>query len=189
MPKGPVFFGSAAALRAWFALNAATETVLVVGYRKKATGAAGITWPESVDEALCVGWIDGLRKRIDGERYQIRFSPRKPRSHWSHVNIRRVRALKSDGRMKPAGLAAFAARDKARTGRGSYEQKKPIRLTPRDLRAIRANAAAWRYYRTLPPGYLKMVSWWIVCAKKSETRARRLKRFISRCAAGRRFSW
>jgi uncharacterized protein YdeI (YjbR/CyaY-like superfamily) len=189
MPRKPVFFESAEALRLWFARHAATETELVVGYLKRETGAPSVTWPESVDEALCVGWIDGVRKRIDGRRYQIRFTPRKPRSHWSLVNLRRVAALRKAGRMRPAGLAAHTARDKTRIRRGSYEQSKPPKLRPRDLKVLRAHAAAWQYYRTLPPGYLRMVSWWIVSAKKPETRARRLERFVAMCAARRRFTW
>ena len=156
---------------------------------KRGTGAASITWPESVDEALCVGWIDGVRRRIDGERYQIRFSPRKGRSSWSNINIARVKALKAAGRMRPAGLAAFAARDKAQPPRGSYEQEQPIKLAPKDLGAIRANAKAWKYFRTLPPGYVRLVSWWVISAKKPETRARRLKAVIEKCAAGQRFTW
>lgn len=189
MARRPVFFTSAEALRRWFAQHAATERELVVGYMKKGSGKPSVTWPESVDEALCVGWIDGVRKSIDGARYQIRFTPRKSRSHWSLVNIRRVAALEAAGRMTPAGLAAFATRDETRTGRGSYEQEKPAKLARRDLAAIRAHAAAWAYFRTLPPGYLRMVSWWIVSAKKPETRARRLQAFIARCAARSRFTW
>lgn len=187
--KRPVFFESARALRQWFARHATTETEVVVGYYKRSTGRPSITWPESVDEALCVGWIDGVRNRIDDARYRIRFTPRKPRSNWSNVNIRRVAALKAAGRMKAAGLAAFAARDKAQPARGSYEQKGPIRLPPQDLRAIRANPAAWQYYRTLPQGYLRMCSWWVISAKKPETRARRLAAFIAKCEAGKRFTW
>jgi uncharacterized protein YdeI (YjbR/CyaY-like superfamily) len=189
MPRKPIFFGSARALRQWFARHARTETELIVGYMKKGTGRASVTWPESVDEALCVGWIDGVRKRIDEHRYQIRFTPRKRGSHWSHVNMRRVAALKAQGRMKSAGLAAFAARNKARTGRASYEQKKPVKLPPRDLKSMRANKAAWAYYQTLPPGYLKMMSWWIVSARKPETHAKRLKAFVDKCAARARFGW
>lgn len=185
----PIFFASAGELRRWFDRHARTEQVLVVGYMKKATGIASVTWPESVDEALCVGWIDGVRHRIDEHRYRIRFTPRKPRSKWSQVNLRRVAALRKAGRMKPAGLAAHAARDKAGTRHASYEQKKPVRLPPRDLKLVRANPAAWKYYRTLPPGYLRMCAWWIVSAKKPETRARRLGRFIDLCAANRRFTW
>jgi uncharacterized protein YdeI (YjbR/CyaY-like superfamily) len=189
MPKGPVYFESPAALRRWFARHAATESELVVGYLKRATGRPSVTWPESVDEALCVGWIDGVRKRIDGERYQIRFSPRKARSSWSNVNLARVKALKAAGRMRAAGLAAHAARDQKQLPRGSYEQKKPVRLPSKDLKAVRANAKAWKYYKTLPPGYVRLISWWVVSAKKPETRARRLKAVIEKCAAGRRFTW
>lgn len=187
--KRPVFFENARAMRQWFARHAKKETELVVGYFKRDSGRPSITWPESVDEALCVGWIDGVRNRIDDERYKIRFTPRKPRSNWSNINIRRVAALKAAGRMKPAGLAAFAARDKAQPARGSYEQKGPIRLAARELARLRANAAAWQYYRTLPPGYLRMCSWWVISAKKPETRARRLARFIAKCAARSRFTW
>jgi uncharacterized protein YdeI (YjbR/CyaY-like superfamily) len=189
MPRGPVYFESAAALRRWFARHAKTETELVVGYMKKGTGVPSVTWQESVDEALCVGWIDGVRHRIDDARYQIRFSPRKPRSNWSNINIRRVAALKAEGRMKAEGLAAFAARDRRQLPRGSYEQKKPIRLPRAALTQIRANATAWKYYRTLPPGYLRMCAWWIISAKKPETRARRLQAFIAKCAARSRFTW
>jgi uncharacterized protein YdeI (YjbR/CyaY-like superfamily) len=187
--KRPIYFASADALRRWFANNASTETELVVGYLKRATGAGGITWPESVDEALCVGWIDGLRKRVDERRYQIRFTPRKPRSNWSLINVRRVAALRRAGRMRPAGLAAYAARDQARTGLGSYEQKKPAKLSARELKILRANSTAWRYYRTLPPGYVRMVSWWILSAKRPETRTRRLQAFVAKCAARSRFTW
>ncbi len=188
MPKA-VFFESPAALRRWFARNAATEAELVVGYMKRGTGVASVTWPESVDEALCVGWIDGVRKRIDEGRYQIRFTPRKARSNWSSINIARVKALKAQGRMRAAGLAAFAARDKSQPPRGSYEQKKPVKLLPKDLKAIRANSKAWQYFKTLPPGYVRLVSWWIISAKKPETRAKRLNAAIAKCAAGKRFTW
>ena len=189
MPKAPVFFESPAALRRWFARNAATEVELVVGYMKRSTRVASVTWPESVDEALCVGWIDGVRRRIDEKRYQIRFSPRKARSSWSNVNIARAKALQAEGRMKAAGLSAYAARDRKQAPRGSYEQKRPIRLPPKDLKAIRANAKAWKYFKTLPPGYVRLISWWVMSAKKPETRAKRLKAVIAKCAAGKRFTW
>jgi uncharacterized protein YdeI (YjbR/CyaY-like superfamily) len=189
MAKRPIFFESAEALRRWFARHAGTERELVVGFMKRATGKPSITWPEAVDEALSVGWIDGVRKRIDDRRYQIRFSPRKPRSNWSLINIRRVAALRKEGRMRPAGLAAFAARNKARKPAASYEQKKPVKLPARDLKAMRANKAAWSYFKTLPPGYVRMVSWWILSAKKPETHAKRLQRFIEKCASRSRFTW
>jgi uncharacterized protein YdeI (YjbR/CyaY-like superfamily) len=189
MAKGPVFFESPEALRRWFTRHAATEIELVVGYMKRGTGAASVTWPESVDEALCVGWIDGVRQRIDEERYQIRFTPRKARSQWSNVNIARVKALKAEGRMRAPGLAAFAARDRKQPPRGSYEQEKPVRLPPKDLKAIRANAKAWTYFKALPPGYVRLISWWVLSAKRPETRTKRLRAVIAKCAAGERFSW
>lgn len=189
MAQKPVFFPNAAALRRWFAKNAATATKLRLGFMKKSTGVASVTWPEAVDEALCVGWIDGVRKRIDDQRYQIRFTPRQRGSHWSNINIRRVTALKRAGRMKAAGLAAFAARSKARSGRASYEQRADAKLSPEDIRQIKRNTAAWKYYGTLPPGYRKLVNWWIIGARKSETRARRLGILIKACALKRRLDW
>jgi uncharacterized protein YdeI (YjbR/CyaY-like superfamily) len=189
MAGEPVFFGDAAALRRWFAKYARTETVLIVGYLKRSTGVPGITWQESVDEALCVGWIDGVRHRIDEERYRIRFSPRRRGSYWSKVNIRRVAALKAAGRMKAGGLAAFAARKRSQPPRASYEQKGRIELSPSQLREFRRHAAAWKYYRASPPGYRKMVNWWIVSARKPETQDKRLRKLIQACADGRRLGW
>lgn len=156
---------------------------------KKSTGVASVTWPEAVDEALCVGWIDGVRQRIDDERYQIRFSPRRRGSHWSNINIRRIAALKKAGRMKAAGLAAFAARSKTRSGHASYEQRTAAKLSPQDIKQFKQNAAAWKYYDTLPAGYKKMVNWWIISARKTETRARRLEILIKACALRRRLDW
>jgi uncharacterized protein YdeI (YjbR/CyaY-like superfamily) len=185
----PNYFPDAAALRRWFAKNAGTAPELLIGYMKKGAGVPSVTWPESVDEALCVGWIDGVRNRIDDQRYQIRFTPRRRGSHWSNINIRRVAALKKAGRMKAAGLAAFAARSKTRSGRASYEQRTAAKLPPQDIKQFKRNAVAWNYYGTLPPGYRKMVNWWIVSARKAETRARRLKILIKACALRRRLDW
>ena len=183
MASDPVYFRSAAELRRWFRKNAATASELVVGYMKKGTGVPSVSWPESVDEALCVGWIDGVRNRVDAKRYRIRFTPRRAGSRWSLVNIRRVRELKAAGRMKPAGLAAFKAR-KAYAVTPHYALRKPVSL-PRKYRAVfQRNAAAWRYYRACPPGYRKMVNWWIATARKPETRNRRLERAIDACARG-----
>jgi uncharacterized protein YdeI (YjbR/CyaY-like superfamily) len=189
VPHDVLFPTSPEELRAWLEANHDTADERWVGFRPKASGLPTITWPELVDEVLCVGWIDGVRKRIDEERYQIRFTPRKPRSSWSNINIARVKVLKAEGRMQAAGLAAFAARDRKQPPRGSYEQEKPIRLPPKDLKAIRANAKAWKYYQTLPPGYVRLISWWVLSAKKPETRAKRLKAVIAKCAAGKRFTW
>ena len=185
----PVYFRNAAALRKWFASNSRKKKELVVGYMKRETGVASVTWPESVDEALCVGWIDGLRHRIDERRYQIRFSPRRAGSHWSNVNIRRVGELRKAGRMKPAGLAAFAGRNKARTGRAHYEQRKKARLRPEQLREFKRHPAAWKYYGTVPPGYKHLVNFWITGAKKPETRAKRLRILVAACARGKRLAW
>ena len=189
MARKPVFFEDAVALRRWLAKNAATAPELVVGYMKKGTSVPSITWPESVDEALCVGWIDGVRRRIDDERYQIRFTPRRKGSHWSNINIRRVAELKKAGRMKTAGLKAFAERDKAKSGRASYEQRTKARLSAQDIKTFRRNAAAWKYYATATPGYRQLVNFWITTARMPETRARRLNTLIHACAEGRRLSW
>ena len=189
MSQEPIFFTSPAALRRWFARNAVKEPGLVVGFMKKGTGVASVNWPEAVDEALCVGWIDGVRHRIDDERYKIRFTPRRRGSHWSNVNIRRVSALKAAGRMKAAGLAAFAAIKPSKSGRASYEQKKPAKLSPQDIQRFKRHAAAWKYYATVPPGYRQLVNWWIISAKKPETREKRLRRLIEACAKGRRIGW
>jgi uncharacterized protein YdeI (YjbR/CyaY-like superfamily) len=187
MADRPVYFRDAATLRRWFSRHAAKETALLIGFMKKTTGVASVTWPEAVDEALCVGWIDGVRHRIDEDRYTIRFSPRRSGSRWSSINIRRVAALKKAGRMKAVGLAAFATRK--RVGPAWYEQKTPARLSRPQVLAFKRHAAAWKYYCTLPPGYLKMVNWWITSAKKPETRARRLSILIDACAQRRRLDW
>jgi len=189
MPLAILFFANAAALRRWFTRNSATAPELVVGYMKKSTGVPSITWSESVDEALCVGWIDGIRHRIDDERYRIRFTPRRRGSHWSNINIRKVAELKKAGRMKATGLAAFAGRSKAKSGQASYEHKRPIRLSPEVVRALKQNAAAWKYYGTLSPGYKRLLDGWIMNAKKAETRARRLELVINACAQRRRLNW
>ena len=186
MPQEPVFFENAAALRRWFAKNAATATELAAGFMKKGTGVPSVTWPEAIDEALCVGWIDGIRHRIDDERYKIRFTPRRHGSHWSNVNIRQISVLKAAGRVKAAGLAAFAAREHSKSGRASYEQKTPAELSLQDIKLFKRNATAWKYYGTLPPGYRHKFTWWVTSAKKPETRTKRLRRLIETCAMGRR---
>jgi uncharacterized protein YdeI (YjbR/CyaY-like superfamily) len=183
MPSEPVYFRSGAELRRWFRKNSASATELVVGYMKTGTGTPSVTWPESVDEALCVGWIDGVRKRVDAKRYRIRFTPRRPGSRWSLVNIRRVRALKAAGRLKPAGLAAFKAR-KSYAVTPYYVLRKPVPLPRKYRDVLQRNAAAWAYYKACPPGYRKMCNWWIVSAKKPETSARRLGKLIDACTKG-----
>ena len=178
------FFRSPAALRKWLETHHATSQELWVGYFKVGSGKASVTWPESVDEALCVGWIDGIRKSVDDTRYTIRFTPRKRTSTWSAVNIRRVQALSEEGRMRPAGLRAFEARKENRSGIYSYEQRSP-ELPGRYGELLKKNKAAWEYFYAQAPWYRKTVSWWVVSAKKEETRLKRLGLLIEDSANGR----
>ena len=147
-----------------------------------------MTWPEAVDEALCFGWIDGVRKSIDETSYAIRFTPRKTRSTWSAVNIRRVQELTAQGRMRPAGLRAFAARVEGKSGIYSYEQRDVAELGDPYERQFRANSAAWDFFQAQAPSYRKAAIWWVVSAKKEETRQRRLTALIDDSAAGRRIA-
>jgi uncharacterized protein YdeI (YjbR/CyaY-like superfamily) len=147
-----------------------------------------MTWPEAVDEALCFGWIDGVRKSIDETSYAIRFTPRKTRSTWSAVNIRRVQELVAQGRMRPAGLRAFAARTEGRSGTYSYEQQDTVGLGVAYERQFQANSAAWDFFQAQAPSYQKSAMWWVVSARKEETRQRRLTALIDDSAAGRRIA-
>ena len=181
---GPVFFRNPEEFRAWLEKHGATVGELLVGFHKVATGKPSLTWPQSVDEALCFGWIDGVRKRIDDGAYQIRFTPRKAKSTWSAVNVRRVETLIAEGRMMPAGLDAFERRLEGNSGIYSYEQATPLALAPDEVKAFRRNKVAWEYFETVAPSYRKAVTHWIASAKKEETRARRLAKLIESCAAG-----
>ena len=156
-----------------------------MGFYKKDSGKASITWPESVDEALCVGWIDGIRRSLDGESYTIRFTPRKPRSIWSAVNIARVEALSKEGRMQPAGLQAFEKRRENKSGIYSHEQRDQIELTDAEMAAFQANPKAWDYFRSQSNSYRKAALWWVVSAKKEETRTKRVATLIDDSANGR----
>jgi uncharacterized protein YdeI (YjbR/CyaY-like superfamily) len=179
----PVFFKTPAELRRWFAKNHAKLSELWVGYYKKDSGKPSITWPQSVDEALCVGWIDGIRKSIDEVSYKIRFTPRRPRSIWSAVNTRRVAELQKEGRMKPEGLAAFTKREEYRSGIYTYEQRSP-ELPAEYARIMKQNPDAAKFYEQQPPGYRKAMNWRILCAKKEETRLKRLEELIHYSAKG-----
>ena len=179
------FFSTPADLRKWFRRNHATEKELWVGFHKKHTGRPSITWPESVDEALCVGWIDGIRKTIDSESYMIRFTPRRRGSIWSAVNIKRVEVLTNEKRMQPAGLAAFAARVENKSGIYSYEQRSE-QLPEPYASQLRKNKKAWRFFQDQPPSYRKVIGWWVVSAKQEETRRKRLARLADESARGRR---
>jgi uncharacterized protein YdeI (YjbR/CyaY-like superfamily) len=181
----PVFFASPAEFRAWLEQHHAQAQELLVGYYKVGSGKPSMTWAQSVDEALCFGWIDGLRKRLDDQRYTIRFTPRKPRSTWSAVNVERVAVLTAEGRMRPAGLKAFQARAPDKTGIYAYEQRKTAKLEPGQVRAFKANQSAWAYFQAQPAWYQTAATWWVVSAKKKETQQRRLAQLIADSAAGR----
>jgi uncharacterized protein YdeI (YjbR/CyaY-like superfamily) len=182
----PIFFKDSAALRAWFAEHAAQAPELLVGFVKTHTGKATLTWPQAVDQALCFGWIDGVRTGIDESHYKIRFSPRKPNSNWSAVNIKRVPELEAEGRMTKAGLAAFALRTEARSRTGSYEQEEFPKLSSAELIEFRQNEPAWAFYEKLPLSYRRKVNWLIVSAKLASTRSRRFSALLAACAEGRR---
>ncbi len=181
----PKFFKTPSAFRKWLAAHHATSKELWVGFYKKGSGRQSIDWPESVDEALCFGWIDGIRKRIDAESYMIRFTPRKPTSVWSAVNMKNVAKLIKEKRMQPAGSKAFAARTENRSGIYSYEQRSPELVEPY-LGKLKRNKPAWKFFQAQPPGYRKQMNWWIVSARQEETRLKRLARLIEESAAARR---
>ncbi len=182
----PLYFASPAKWRTWLLEHHADTPELLVGFYKVGSGRPSITWPESVDHALCFGWIDGVRRSIDEERYVIRFTPRRPRSVWSAVNTRRVEELTRTGLMHPAGLKAFEARKDGKSGIYAYEQqRKSATLGPRYTAMLKANAKAWKFFQSRPPWYRRTASWWIVSAKKEETRQRRLTALIADSASGR----
>jgi uncharacterized protein YdeI (YjbR/CyaY-like superfamily) len=171
------FFKTPAAFRKWLEKNHERKKELVVGFYKRGTGKPSITWPESVDEALCCGWIDGIRKRIDDESYTIRFTPRKPRSTWSTININRVKELTSHGKMSAAGLKAFEKRDEKSSAIYSYERE-ASQLSPEFLKKFRAKKGAWKYFMATPPWYQRTAIHWVTSAKKEETKLSRLERLI-----------
>lgn len=183
----PTFFATPADFRKWFEKNHDTAAELLVGFYKKGSGKPSITWPESVDEALCFGWIDGVRRSIDAESYSIRFTPRRARSIWSNVNTKRVAELTKQGRMHASGLEAYKARDPKRSGVYAFEQRqKDQELDPALEAKIRRNKKAWAFFQAQPPGYRRLMSVYVMSAKKEETRLRRLARLIDDSAAGQR---
>ena len=183
----PFYFASAAEFRAWLEAHHATTEELWVGYHKRATGRPSLTWPESVDEALCFGWIDGLRRSIDGARYAIRFTPRRQGSVWSHVNLERVAVLTAEGRMQPAGLAIHAARRSDATP-GQPRAERPEYLPEPYDRALRErNEAAWRFFAAQSTAYRRTLVDWLLSAKREETRLRRAERIADALAGGQRW--
>jgi uncharacterized protein YdeI (YjbR/CyaY-like superfamily) len=181
----PLFFATPADFRRWLTEHHESARELWVGFHKTGSGRPSITWPESVDEALCVGWIDGVRKRIDEESYKIRFTPRKATSTWSAVNIKRMAELTSQGRVLPAGLQAFEKRSEKKSGIYAYEQRGAAKLDEAAEQQFQAEKAAWEYFQAQPPWYRKTATWWVVSAKKEETRQRRLTVLIEASAEGR----
>ena len=184
----PTTFARPEDFRAWLRQHHASQGELWVGYHRKATGKPSMTWQESVDEALCYGWIDGRRKRVDDERYMIRFTPRRPGSIWSAVNIARVPELEKQRRMRAAGRKAFEARREDRSGIYSYEQREQAVFDASTERRFRINKRAWTNFEAMPRSYRQAVIRWVMTAKREETRDRRLAQLIEDSAAGRRIA-
>jgi uncharacterized protein YdeI (YjbR/CyaY-like superfamily) len=179
------FFATPTDFRAWLEAHHEDARELWVGFFKKGSGKPSITWPEAVDEALCFGWIDGVRKSIDDVSYANRFTPRQARSHWSAVNVRRVEELERLGLMRPAGLKAFEARLEDRTATYSYEQRHLAKLEPAQEAELRANERAWEFFQAQAPWYRRVAVYWVVSAKREETRRRRLAQLIEASEQGR----
>ena len=184
--SSPRFFPTAADFRAWLHANHDRVTELVVGFHRKASGKPSITWPESVDEALCYGWIDGVRRSLDEHSYTIRFTPRKSSSIWSNVNIAKAEALLAAGKMAPAGVAAWQRRDPARSGIYSFEREEPAAFDATMERQFKANRGAWKFFGAQPAGYRRVATHYVVSAKRPETREKRLATLIGCSARGER---
>jgi uncharacterized protein YdeI (YjbR/CyaY-like superfamily) len=183
-PFEPRFFETPEELRAWLEANGATAPELFVGGWKKAAGRPSITWQQLVDEALCFGWIDSIRRSLPNDAWSQRLTPRRKGSNWSAVNVANVERLRAEGRMRPAGEAAFALRSEARTGIYSYEQRHEARLTEAEEAALRSNVGAWTWWEAQSKAFRAMATYWVVSAKRPETRARRLATVIEDAAAG-----
>jgi len=182
-PK-PIFFATPADFRAWLEKNHALHAELSVGFYKRDSGKPSITWPESVDAALCYGWIDGVRNSIDAVSYRIRFTPRKPTSTWSAINVKRVTELTKLGSMHPAGIKAFKARKGDKTGIYAYEQRKSAKLPREYERKFRANKKAWTFFQKQPPWYQRTAAYRVITAKQEATRQKRLGELIRDSEAG-----
>ena len=181
----PIYFTRAADWRAWLQAHHEEEAEVYVGFYKRSTGRPSLTWSEAVDEALCFGWIDGVRRGVDDERYTNRFTPRKPTSNWSAVNVEKVRRLEAAGKMTAAGRAAFERRRDDRVAVYSYEQRYQATFEPVAERRFKANRRAWSYWQDQTPSYRASATYWAVSAKKPQTRERRLTKLIEDSEAGR----
>jgi uncharacterized protein YdeI (YjbR/CyaY-like superfamily) len=185
MPPKPTFFPTPADFSAWLEAHHDKLRELLVGFHKKDSGRPSITWPESVEVALCFGWIDGVRKSLGETSYTIRFTPRKPTSNWSSININFVRKLTKQGLMRPAGLKAFAARDEKKSAIYSYERKTG-RFTREQEKQFRADKAAWEFFRSQAPWYQRVTTYWVISAKREETKRKRLSELIGHSQNRRR---
>ena len=180
-----IIFETPSQLRDWLDAHHQTADELIVGAWKKSTGKPSLTWPEIVEEALCVGWIDSIRRSVPGDGWTIRLTPRRKRSIWSAVNVAKVAELRAAGRMRPAGEAAFEARLADRTAIYSFEQPHEPQLAPDEEARFRANEAAWGWFSAKSPSFRKQALHWVISAKRPETRERRLAMLIEDSAAGR----
>ena len=182
----PIFFGKPDDFREWLEKHHQISTEQWVGFHRKLSGRVSITWPEAVDEALCFGWIDGLRKTINAESYKIRFTPRRPSSIWSATNIARIKKLIRKGRVSPAGRTAFHKRTPTKSHVYSYENRRAAKLTSAATKLFRAESGAWKFFQRQPKSYRQSAIWWVISAKRSQTRENRLQRLIASSNAGRR---
>jgi len=185
MPKA-IFFAAPSEFRSWLEKHHAEVQELWVGLHKRGTGKPSLTWPESVDCALCFGWIDGIRKSLGETSYMIRFTPRKPASTWSSINVKRVAALEKLGLMQPSGRKAFQERKDSKSGIYSYEQRKTATLSAAQEKQFRSKKTAWQYFQSQPPWYRRTTAFWVASAKKEETRQRRFAALIESSARQRR---
>lgn len=182
----PKFFATPAAFRSWLVEHHELETELIVGFYKVDSGKPSMTWSESVDEALCFGWIDAVRRGLNDEAYTIRFTRRRPTSIWSAINVAKIEKLTAAGKMYPAGERAFALRTPERTGVYSFERAEEALLTAAELRDFKKNKQAWAFFETQAPSYKRIALHWVVSAKRAETRTRRLELLVEDSGAGRR---
>ena len=177
----PIFFEDSGKFRTWFEKKSGDAKELLVGYWKKGTGNSGVSWAESVDVALCFGWIDGIRRSIDAQSYSIRFTPRRTGSNLSAVNISKFELLLAEGKVTQAGLDAFKLRKESKSKVYSYEQAAPAQLSQSETAEFKQQPTAWEYFESCPPGYRKKMLHWVTSAKKTETRSRRFKKLLSAC--------
>lgn len=182
----PMFFETPAGFRAWLKKHHKTATEIVVGFYRKDSGRPTITWSEAVDEALCFGWIDGIRRKHSDIAYSNRFTPRRPGSNWSAINIAKIEQLTKEGRMQPAGIGAYERRTEAKSRIYTYELKDEQTFLPALEKKFRVNKKAWEFFRGQPPYYRKLMTRWVCSAKQEETRLRRLEQLMAASEQGRR---